>query len=343
MTIASGLTLNEEYKHNSCKQSECPLKESGLCLEGLSVEECPHAFFEIDYEEDENINSEPSAEAENITTLFSSEEMLINEISTITYESQTRLIILIGEPDSGKTTLLASIHDGFQKGPIGEYLFAGSKTLVGFERRCHHARMASGRLYPETERTKSSDFSFLHLVLRPKETNTPKISLLFADVSGERFRLAKDYHEEMLRLDVLKRADELFYIANGDHLSNSALRFAAKENIIKFIERARQTGMISQKIGLRILISKWDIVVQRSSEQQMRDFFITPIENRFSGIVKSIEPVAVRANTASTLGPRFGLSSFLQACAKQNNHGHLQTIVPHFDSNSREFLKLHIG
>jgi hypothetical protein len=269
--------------------------------------------------------------------------MSADDIFTITYENQTRLIIVIGEPNSGKTTLLASIHDGFQKGPIGGYLFAGSKTLIGFEKRCHHARMASNRLSADTERTKSNDFSFLHLIIRPEEPKSSRISLLLADVSGERFQLARDYTDEMLRLDALKRANELFYVSDGDHLSNSALRFAAKENIIKFIERARQTGMISQKVGLHILISKWDIVLQRSGEQKLQEFFIKPIQNRFADIIKSIEPIAVRASSASDLSPRYGLSSFLQACVRQGTQEHLDVFTPHLDLNSREFLKLHIA
>ena len=66
-----------------------------------------------------------------------------------------RLIVIAGPVKAGKTTLLTTLHDLFQTGPVGAFTFAWSRTLPAFERRCYFSRIASGRSFTETERTKN--------------------------------------------------------------------------------------------------------------------------------------------------------------------------------------------
>ncbi len=72
----------------------------------------------------------------------------------ITRAALTRVIVLAGSEASGKTTLLVSLYERFQEGAFTEYLFAGSRTLLGLEMRCHRARIQSGASKPDTERTR---------------------------------------------------------------------------------------------------------------------------------------------------------------------------------------------
>lgn len=70
---------------------------------------------------------------------------------------------------AGKTTLVAALYEKFNEAPFANYLFAGSKTLVAMERRSHLARLTSGALRPDTERTLITDIRdtrFLHFCLR---------------------------------------------------------------------------------------------------------------------------------------------------------------------------------
>src|SRR5258706_16328307 len=82
----------------------------------------------------------------------------------VTAQSLTNVILFAGTAESGKTTLLATLYLLFQKGPFATFSFAGSRTLVGFERRVHNARLSSKLSIPRTERSKSSEL--LHLPVR---------------------------------------------------------------------------------------------------------------------------------------------------------------------------------
>ena len=199
-----------------CAQVDCPIKINGLCLEGLNAQDCTFAYIlpeEYDTNEDTNLNKRIN-DADFIS-IYSGDELLEEELTSISYKYRTRLILIMGEPNSGKTTLIASLFDLFQKGGYGGYIFAGSRTQLGFEKRCHLARLSSGRLIPDTERTRSNDFHFLHLAVKNEKAKSSIEHLLFADISGEQFRLARDYDEEMKRLNILNRADVIFCIADG--------------------------------------------------------------------------------------------------------------------------------
>src|SRR5258708_13883849 len=69
-----------------------------------------------------------------------------------------RLIVVAGPVGAGKTTLIATLHDLFQTGKVGDYAFAWSTTLPAFEARCHLSRIHSHRAVPETEHTKFDEF-----------------------------------------------------------------------------------------------------------------------------------------------------------------------------------------
>jgi len=76
-----------------------------------------------------------------------------SEASQISSAKRSQLIVIAGEVKSGKTTLLTSLFHCFQKGPFSGYMFAGSKTLVGFDLRCFYARTACEKDRMDTART----------------------------------------------------------------------------------------------------------------------------------------------------------------------------------------------
>lgn len=79
----------------------------------------------------------------------------------------TRVIVLAGPNESGKTTVINSIYELFQRGKMPGYLFAGSSTLPGFERRCHHDRIMSNAARADTPRTPYGEGNrFLHFRIR---------------------------------------------------------------------------------------------------------------------------------------------------------------------------------
>jgi hypothetical protein len=121
----------------------------------------------------------------DILNLFDGEELTDNGLGEITSEVDGKLVLLLGEPSSGKTTLFASLFDQFQKGPVADYLFAGSKTQIGFEKRCHFARVVSKGVHSNTERTfLSNGISYLHLAVRKKKIRSTIATFIFCGHFG---------------------------------------------------------------------------------------------------------------------------------------------------------------
>src|SRR6188768_15789 len=112
-----------------CTREGCDIAQSGVCLEGFSSsEDCPHVA-------DPAVSAE--SEAEDGIWLRGGEALELEEAANICRKGQTKVVLLAGPRESGKTTIITSLYESFQDAPFGGYSFAGSETLVGFERRCH--------------------------------------------------------------------------------------------------------------------------------------------------------------------------------------------------------------
>jgi hypothetical protein len=311
---------NSETKNFDCNQKQCTVRTTGLCLEGLKVEECPHSSLFID--DDNTIAIEEDGEitiSAPAFSFYSGEDLKEEEISNITFSKTCKLIVLMGDPNCGKTSLLGSVFDQFNKGAFADYLFAGSRTLVGFERKCYLARLASGRTTSDSERTKASYFHYLHIAIRKQDLSNKIQHLLFADIAGEQFRMARDYEKEMQQLKVLRRADHLFLIADGELLIDLAQRHSAKEDVFKLLGRALQTNMISEHSTLNVLITKLDLITHRNQEDYISSFFIEPLIKRFPKINKVIK-VAARPKYGN-IQPGTGLDEFLRVVVSEKKLG----------------------
>ena len=55
-------------------------------------------------------------------------ELTLSEASTHARELTTRVVVLAGPVESGKTTILTSLYESFRKGPVAGHRFAGSAT-----------------------------------------------------------------------------------------------------------------------------------------------------------------------------------------------------------------------
>jgi hypothetical protein len=176
---------------------------------------------------------------------------------------RSQLIVLAGGEGSGKTTLLASLYELFQQGPFAGYWFAGSSTLPGFERRCHLARIASLREAPDTERTRSTESNtLLHLAVKRIGSFDAPRDLLFTDLAGERFRLARDSTEECRKLDILLRADYFVVLVDGAKLAEPGDRQAALVDAHSIVRSCLDAGMLDQTSFVDVLFAKWDLIHQ---------------------------------------------------------------------------------
>jgi GTPase SAR1 family protein len=214
--------------------------------------------------------------------LHDGEELTVKTAQLITARSQTRVVVLAGDSESGKTTLLTAIYEKFQRGSFAGFSFAGSQTLMGFERRCWHSRIASNANLPETQRTISGEQNLLHLRLRKNQdkTNVKRDILLF-DISGEDFREARTSREVCLQFEVLKRADHLVLLIDGAKIADVNLRHEALRNSRQLLQRFLDLEMLPQKPNINVLFTKYDLIQQQEQDPIIIEF-LQSVESTFT-------------------------------------------------------------
>lgn len=179
----------------------------------------------------------------------------------MTRDEATSVIILAGAAKSGKTTVLTSIYESFLKAPYANFLFAGSKTLVAFERRCHSARVASRLQHPQTERTKPTDrIEFLHLRLVSRQEKSTVHNLLLSDISGEKFRALMDSSEAVRSMKILARANVFSLVLDGQKLIEDGLHHSLKADARLLLRSLLEQGALAANCRLQVIFSKWDLI-----------------------------------------------------------------------------------
>lgn len=319
-----------------CNQIGCLYNTNGDCMDNLG-DQCPRltrvTITNVSEATVTTTTFEPSTTAGSlpINTEFTEENL-----TEITNQYHCNLVLLVGEPECGKSTLYAAIFDQFHKGGCGGYLFAGSKTPVGFEKRCHHARLLSGNIVSKNERTKNFEFEYLHLGVRHRSMGRPIEHLLFADVNGERFQAAKNTDEEMKQLSVLKRADHICFVADGDMLIDKGKRHTVKDDIITILRRAIQNKMIIPQHGFHLLITKWDKIIEAGLSEGVQKFLIDPIRKEFGDLLRQVVPIASRSQTTE-ISSGHGIDKFLAMILQRPVNKDLDKQQP--GSLNRQFQK----
>lgn len=111
------------------------------------------------------------------------------DIAWLNVKKQPLIIGVIGPADAGKTTLLAALYMLLRGGKsIGDYTFAGSYTLLGWEKLAHFLSFNTHKKIhfpPHTSSKEARLPGLLHLILKDKNGNLHNI--LFTDAPGEWF------------------------------------------------------------------------------------------------------------------------------------------------------------
>jgi hypothetical protein len=320
-----------------CKQVTCQVHVDGKCLESFDPpRDCPHFYFEETNDASSQISSpEETTSQPAQVSLFSGDELSLKELTFLTYKYPTKVIVIIGESECGKTTLLGTICDMFQIAPIGKFLFAGSVTLIGFEKRSHLSRKASNLSRQDTERTKSKEFNFLHLAVKKEnELNKKSTHLLLSDISGERFQSARDYSSSMKSLDLLKTADHLFVMIDGERLSKNLTRHGVIFNVQMFIKNALDDEMFDRKTQLNVIISKCDLL----KDFDFTKLIETPFNNEFSHRLKGLKFIKLAARPEEGPLNGFGIEEILDICTENRTHSFE---FPHLISERDRYFDLY--
>ncbi|MDT4846361.1 hypothetical protein FQZ97_803780 [compost metagenome] len=232
-------------------------------------------------------------------SLPSSETLTFDEASQILCQSESRVIAVIGPSDSGKTSLIASLYDLFQEGPVAEAEFSRSRTLLAFEHTCHDARSASRRSTPHMNRTPIGTASFYHIEVG---IDGRRLGLLLGDRAGEEYRSAADDITVVVGFYEVSRADTLAVLIDGERLLDSGARHNLRSDITMMLQGFQEGGGLRANSRLALVLTKLDAI--RSSpheERALRDFdsLVASVQQLFGGSLSEVAPFQIAASPKS--------------------------------------------
>ena len=203
--------------------------------------------------------SADQAEGQVAVDLPAGYEMSGAETEDITLQWPTRLIVFAGAEDSGKTTLLAALFEHLGRGSFAGFDFAGSRSLLGFEKICHANRVASGGTRPITERTIPSDeAAYYHLALREESGTRRRRQILLSALSGELYRWARNSREECEKLTFLHRANVIVVLVDGEKLASLEQRANAHADAAGILDAFLDAEMVPSGCHVEFVFSKLD-------------------------------------------------------------------------------------
>ncbi len=239
------------------------------CIDGLSPEECPN--FIISAEPEEALKNAATAGTEATAKVGRGGEALsITEADacmlSVSATCDLKLVSLVGVPESGKTTLLASLYEIIRRGFATDICFAGSETIRGFEERCHLSRIASMRPSPDTPHT-AMELRLLHLRV-VKEQTGGRGELFFADRRGEQFQALLDRPILSDTFPEVKRGDSVAFLLDGEHLVDGSKREAAISQVRRLALALKD--IIGQSRGVQLVVTKNDVIEGHADEALIR-------------------------------------------------------------------------
>jgi len=273
-----------------CEKPDCNVAETGKCLEGLPIDECPHRRAKERTQPIANgtvpsLSQESTDEDPKVMQLSRGELLNADEVVPLLRSRDCLVTALIGPNDAGKTTLVISLYEMFLKNEQVGFCFSSSQTLYSFEQVCHLGRAESRRTTPHTERTSlASGLKFFHLGLSNK-TDGGITDFLFSERSGEYYRSIADDPKIASDFPEIARADCVSMVVDGKRLADIGERHNIKNDTIQILQGLVDGEVLSHEQRLAIVLTKYDVIKMSSDlDRAIKDFneLVLKIKDLFS-------------------------------------------------------------
>lgn len=260
----------------TCSNPACRVAVTGKCVEGLGLSECSHYGRQPDDTADTLSEEGEKPQAEGIL-IAGADTLTPEEASQLLRAGSARVIAVLGPSDAGKTSLIASLYDCYQEGPVAGTEYARSRTLHAFERTCHDARAACRRGTPHSNRTPLGEVRFYHLDLGGGPA-ADGLALIIGDRAGEDYRNATDDVSTVGGFQEVRRADSITVLVDGERLLDSGKRHNARSDTLLIIRALVDGGAIESGQQLALVLTKLDAVFASDSGDRAEAFFTSMLD-----------------------------------------------------------------
>ncbi len=251
----------------NCLKEDCYPDDTGCNHEGCTVlTECKY----YNTRKDEPVKTDESPDDFFVRIPWTGNAMGLQDLNFLSSTSPIVLIGVTGVASAGKTTFLATLYCLLRHGyPIGDYQFAGSKTLIGWESIAWFLSWSQHndiQFPPHTSSNAGRVPGLLHLSL--KDSKGEKRELVFTDAPGEWFAawITNRQGEKSRGAEwIHSHADAFLLFADCEELSGSGLGKARQQ--IKQVGDRIKHNLDKRPLGL--IWSKSDIPTERSIKEQI--------------------------------------------------------------------------
>jgi len=228
---------------NSCRNSECTVAQTGICLLNNAPDECPNRMLGSEAKgglDPSGMLGEPVLAAPKDTPRFPPSAALgVEDVRAIMGGSYGRIIGVLGAPDSGKTACLVSLYLLLAHDRVDGLTFADSKSLMAFDELSRGARRWRGatpeQMTAHTELGDDRSAGFLHLKLLRQSDGT-RLNLFIPDLPGEWSTSLIDSNRAD-RLEFLRGAYAIWIMVDGRSLADRLQRRSAIHRASLLIDR----------------------------------------------------------------------------------------------------------